>query len=51
YVGMVPDGATAGDKIVVLPGGRVPFVLRRLGSGRYRLVGEFYVHGMMYGEA
>jgi hypothetical protein len=38
----------------ILSGARVPFVLRQVdvnGESRYELVGEAYVHGMMYGEA
>ena len=38
----------------MLSGGRVPFVLRKVvvnNDSRYDLVGEAYVHGMMYGEA
>jgi hypothetical protein len=32
-------------------GMRVPFALRRLDSGLYRLVGELYFHGYINGEA
>ncbi|CZR54836.1 uncharacterized protein PAC_04720 [Phialocephala subalpina] len=32
-------------------GANVPFVLRRLGNGNFRVVGEAYVHGIMHGEA
>ena len=38
----------------ILSGGRVPFVLRQADvndESRYELVGEAYVHGVMYGEA
>jgi len=35
-----------------LLGGRTPFVLRPgVGEGKYRFVGECYVHGIMYGQA
>ena len=39
------------DEIWLLRGARVPFILRRLSEDRYRIVGEAYVHGLMYGEA
>jgi hypothetical protein len=39
-----------GDKICVLFGGEVLFILRPAGE-TYRLVGECYVHGLMSGEA
>lgn len=39
-----------GDIVCVLFGAQVPFILRRKDS-RYQLVGESYVHGIMYGEA
>ncbi|KAE9366521.1 hypothetical protein N431DRAFT_471571 [Stipitochalara longipes BDJ] len=51
---MVPWDVEAGDIIVVLNGGKVPFVLRKredLEGEYYQLVGECYVHGMMDGEA
>ncbi|KAH6850495.1 hypothetical protein B0I37DRAFT_371774 [Chaetomium sp. MPI-CAGE-AT-0009] len=38
------------DEIWVLGGADVPFILRREGEKRYRVVGEAYVHGIMYGE-
>jgi hypothetical protein len=41
----------AGDQIWVLVGASVPFVLRPLDGGKYRLMGEAYVHGIMHGEA
>jgi hypothetical protein len=50
FVGLVPDAAKVGDRICLLHGGRVPFVLRRQEKG-FSLVGECYVHGLMKGEA
>ncbi|CAG7556487.1 unnamed protein product [Fusarium equiseti] len=52
-IGLVPRVAEPGDRIYVLNGGAVPFVLRkgkRLLNG-CRLVGECYIHGLMNGEA
>jgi hypothetical protein len=40
-----------GDVVAVLFGARVPFVLRQQQDGRYRLIGDCYVHRMMDGEA
>ncbi|KAF6806273.1 hypothetical protein CSOJ01_08932 [Colletotrichum sojae] len=44
-----------GDEVWILAGGTVPFLLRPLPSasgveGQYSLVGDCFVHGMMYGE-
>ncbi|KIN03398.1 hypothetical protein OIDMADRAFT_117507 [Oidiodendron maius Zn] len=50
FVGLVPDAAAVGDKICLLHGGKVPFVIRQRGQ-MYRLIGECYIHGIMYGEA
>lgn len=36
----------------ILRNARIPFLLRPVAeTGRYRLVGEVYVHGIMRGEA
>jgi len=50
YLGMGPKEMEPGDMLVVLFGANVPFVLRPLESGRYKLVGEAYVSGLMHGE-
>jgi hypothetical protein len=50
YLAAVPHTAKVGDCIALLAGGRVLFVLRPIGD-HYRLVGPYYVHGIMYGEA
>ena len=51
YLGLFPISSQKDDVVVVIFGGDVPFVLRRLPNGRLRLVGECYVHGLMTGEA
>ena len=52
YVGLVPGDAQVGDEVCIFTGGAVPFVLRKDSSGEtYTLVGEGYIHGLMYGEA
>ncbi|KAH6699772.1 heterokaryon incompatibility protein 6 [Leptodontidium sp. MPI-SDFR-AT-0119] len=50
YIGLVPPLAQAGDLLVVIFGATVPYVVRRVQSG-YLLVGDAFVHGLMYGEA
>jgi hypothetical protein len=49
YIGLGPKEMQPGDSIVLLSGGRLPFVLRPDGSS-FRIVGDSYVHGMMAGE-
>src|SRR5204862_7846904 len=51
YLGYVPRHSRAGDQIFVLMGCDAPLVLRPLGNETYQLVGECYLHGVMYGEA
>lgn len=49
-MGLGPNALLADDVVCVFLGGIVPFVLRP-GQGRYQLVGDAYVHGLMDGEA
>jgi hypothetical protein len=49
YLCLVPDNAAVGDVIALLQGAKTPFILRG-GEGGHMLVGECYVHGLMYGE-
>jgi hypothetical protein len=48
--GLAPQEAEEGDKIVVLFGCDFPVVLREV-DNYWRLIGEVYVDGIMYGEA
>ncbi|KAI0803518.1 heterokaryon incompatibility protein-domain-containing protein [Xylaria sp. FL0064] len=48
-IGLAPPDSAPGDRLALLQGGRVPVVLRPDVDG-YRLVGEAYVHGPMYGK-
>jgi hypothetical protein len=53
YLGLGPRDAKVGDRVSVLLGSDVPFILRkRNGSSRggWEMVGETYVHGIMKGE-
>jgi hypothetical protein len=51
YLGMGSVSVEPGDQVWVLKGGDVPLILRPVKDGRYRLIGEAYVHGIMRGEA
>jgi len=48
-VGLAPSYVETGDMICIFLGGNVPYLLRKYGK-TYILVGEIYVHGIMYGE-
>ncbi|KAK5653071.1 hypothetical protein OQA88_9357 [Cercophora sp. LCS_1] len=56
YMTLVPNVSLPGDVVCIIPPGTTPFVLREVpcdnteGPKRYQLVGDAYVHGMMYGE-
>jgi hypothetical protein len=47
---MAPGLSEVGDKITLFKGGKTPFVIRAKGS-HWELIGEAYVHGIMYGGA
>lgn len=49
YIGVGPKTTKAYNHICVFAGGVVPFVLEKR-SRTYSLIGECYVHGIMYGE-
>jgi hypothetical protein len=49
-IGLVPEASQEGDKICFFMGGKTPFVIRPVGE-HYQLIGAFYVHGVIYGEA
>ncbi|KAH7087852.1 heterokaryon incompatibility protein-domain-containing protein [Paraphoma chrysanthemicola] len=48
---LLPARVEVGDKMVLLKGATVPFVIRQRSDGYWQLVGEAYVHGIMNGEA
>lgn len=53
-IGLGPADTKAGDTVAVAFYCPTPYVLRRRdggGGSRWLLVGETYVHGIMYGEA
>ena len=47
---MFPNTTKLGDVIFTPMGANVPFVLQEAGNGRFTLVGECYLHSVMYGE-
>ncbi|KAF1954801.1 hypothetical protein CC80DRAFT_392152, partial [Byssothecium circinans] len=49
YIGMGPRAMRQGDVVVALDSGAVPFILRPK-ADHYLLIGECYVHGIMFGE-
>jgi hypothetical protein len=51
HLGLGLDHVEPGDVVAVLIGSQVPFVLRKSVGGRYKIVGEAYVDGIMDGEA
>ncbi|KAM0189143.1 hypothetical protein ACHAPI_010161 [Fusarium lateritium] len=55
-IGFGPERSQEGDSIVILPGGKVPYVLRHVqatvsGAPRFRLLGDAFILGVMDGEA
>ncbi|EPE33782.1 hypothetical protein GLAREA_06795 [Glarea lozoyensis ATCC 20868] len=52
WLGLAPMNSVPGDRIALLEGGRVPFILRPTGNeNQFEMVGDAYVHGIMDGEA
>ena len=54
YIGLGPAEMQKGDHVYILSGGKVPYLLRPVSGPRprtFELVGDCYLHGIMYGEA
>jgi hypothetical protein len=49
YIGMAPDCIQEGDRVCIIYGADVPFILRPVDNG-WLLIGESYCHGLMEGE-
>ncbi|OCK80109.1 HET-domain-containing protein [Lepidopterella palustris CBS 459.81] len=49
YIGLGPEAMRPGDLVVIFKGAEVPYVIREVQNG-FRLIGEAYIHGLMYGE-
>ena len=50
YLGIAGFSASVGDDIWILPNSITPFVFRKQLDGKYELVGEAYIQGIMNGE-
>ena len=50
-LGLAPRHTERGDVICILHGSNVPCILRPVHGREYRLVGQCYIDGIMYGEA
>ena len=50
HVGLAPARAEPGDCICIIFGSPVPYILRASTEGKFVLIGEAYVHGIMDGE-
>ncbi|KAI1213194.1 heterokaryon incompatibility protein-domain-containing protein [Annulohypoxylon truncatum] len=56
YLGLGPEETKKGDRVALLAGGAVPYIVRpqkqnEIGIDRYPFVGECYIHDCMDGEA
>ena len=54
YIGLGPPEMRKGDQVYIVSGGEVPYLLRPISGPRprtFELVGDCYLHGIMYGEA
>ena len=50
YLGVASQDVLEGDRVFVIQGSEVPFVLRQIDDSHYKNLGEAYVHGIMDGE-
>ncbi|KAI0413342.1 heterokaryon incompatibility protein-domain-containing protein [Xylaria grammica] len=50
YLALVPHDTEIGDKVVLLAGGKGPYMVRNSGDGEWKLVGDCYVEGLMQSE-
>jgi heterokaryon incompatibility protein (HET) len=50
YMGLAHHSCQVGDRVYLLMGGDMPFILRSKNSGTFHFKGESYVHGIMDGE-
>lgn len=54
WMGLAPYGVKTGDEAAIIIGCDIPLVFRRIGHGltgpEFHLLGECYLHGLMFGE-
>jgi hypothetical protein len=51
FMGLCPSLTRSGDKVVVLGGGKTPYILRKGWKSQHIFIGECYMHGIMHGES
>jgi hypothetical protein len=51
HIGLGPKLTNPEDEVVVFPGCDSPMVLRSTGDGRYKVVGECFIHHLSHSEA
>ncbi len=51
YMGLCQSRARIGYRVVILYGGKTPYLLKKIGRRGYEFKGECFIHGLMNGEA
>jgi hypothetical protein len=51
HVVLCSEHVNQGDVIALIRGAQVPFILQRQSGGKYQIISEAYVDGIMDGEA
>ncbi|KAH8588895.1 hypothetical protein B0O99DRAFT_638208 [Bisporella sp. PMI_857] len=51
YIGLASGDIRQGDEVWLLEGSKVPLIIRKRIEGHGSLIGDAYIHGIMYGEA
>lgn len=51
FLGLGPRLTQEGDEIWLPMGAYMPFIFRPVGKGRYKILGQVYLHGAIKGEA
>ncbi|KAH8655076.1 heterokaryon incompatibility protein-domain-containing protein [Tricladium varicosporioides] len=50
HVGLSSPHTKAGDAIALFQGGKMPFVIREAEEGKWQIIGDAYIHGIMNGK-
>jgi len=51
YIGLASGDIRQDDEVWLLEGSKVPLIIRKRIGGHGKLIGDAYIHGIMYGEA
>ena len=51
YIGLASGDIRQDDEVWLLEGSKVPLIIRKRIGGYGKLIGDAYIHGIMYGEA